>query len=114
MARGLPRLVALVSLVAALVLSASACANGSGRNAVITRLRKELAAREVRSKTICPSNWGREGARNGAALAQERTKRFRAAADGETVAGTFTGIVQLSSGKFAIVEKSHEFTLVPW
>jgi len=53
-------------------------------------------------------------ARNGAALAQERTKRFRAAADGETVAGTFTGIVQLSSGKFAIVEKSHEFTLVLW
>ena len=38
----------------------------------------------------------------------------RAAADGETVSGTFTGTVQLSSGKFAIVEKSHEFTLVPW
>lgn len=28
--------------------------------------------------------------------------------------GTFTGAAQLSSGKFAIVEKSHEFTLVPW
>jgi len=56
----------------------------------------------------------REVARTGAALAQERTKPFRAAADGETVAGTFTGTVQLSSGKFAIVEKSHEFTLVPW
>jgi dihydropteroate synthase type 1 len=56
----------------------------------------------------------REVARNGAALAQERTKPFRAAADGEMVAGTFTGTVQLSSGKFAIVEKSHEFTLVPW
>jgi hypothetical protein len=53
-------------------------------------------------------------ARNGSALAQERTKPFRAAADGETVAGTFTGTVQLSSGKFAIVEKSHEFTLVAW
>ena len=34
--------------------------------------------------------------------------------DGETVTGTFTGTVQLTSGKFAIVEKSHEFTLVPW
>ncbi|ASY66515.1 Type IV secretory pathway, VirD2 components (relaxase) (plasmid) [Sinorhizobium sojae CCBAU 05684] len=52
-------------------------------------------------------------ARNGAALAQERAKPFRAATDGETVAGTFTGTVQLSSGKFAIVERSHEFTLVP-
>ncbi|MDB5393203.1 MAG: hypothetical protein JWM91_709 [Rhodospirillales bacterium] len=33
---------------------------------------------------------------------------------GETVSGTFTATMQLSSGKFAIVEKSHEFTLVPW
>ncbi len=56
----------------------------------------------------------REVARTGAALAQERAKPFRAAADGEPVAGTFTETVQLSSGKFAIVEKSHEFTLVPW
>jgi len=39
---------------------------------------------------------------------------FGAASDGETVSGTFTGTMQLSSGKFAIVEKSHEFTLVPW
>lgn len=39
---------------------------------------------------------------------------FRAPADGETVTGTFSGTVQLSGGKFAIVEKSHEFTLVPW
>ena len=39
---------------------------------------------------------------------------FRAAGDGETISGTFTGTVQLTSGKFAIVEKSHEFTLVPW
>lgn len=56
----------------------------------------------------------REVARTGVALAEERAKPFRAAADGETVAGTFTGTVQLSSGKFVIVEKSHEFTLVPW
>lgn len=33
-----------------------------------------------------------------------------AAADGETVTGT----TQLSSGKFAVVEKSHECTVVPW
>lgn len=38
----------------------------------------------------------------------------RAATDGESVSGKFTGTVHLSSGKFAVVEKSHEFTLVPW
>ncbi|ARW10895.1 Dihydropteroate synthase [Acetobacter ascendens] len=56
----------------------------------------------------------REVARAGAKLAATKSVPFRIAADGETVSGMFTGTVQLSSGKFAIVEKSHEFTLVPW
>jgi hypothetical protein len=56
----------------------------------------------------------REVARTGADMAAAKALPFRAAGDGETVSGKFTGTVQLSSGKFAIVEKSHEFTLVPW
>lgn len=56
----------------------------------------------------------REVARTGEELAVKKALPFRAAADGETVTGKFTGTVQLTSGKFAIVEKSHEFTLVPW
>jgi type IV secretory pathway VirD2 relaxase len=56
----------------------------------------------------------REVARAGDELAAKKLLPFRAAADGETASGKFTGIVQLSSGKFAIVERSHEFTLVPW
>ncbi len=56
----------------------------------------------------------REVVQAGAELAARKALPFRMAADGETVAGTFTGTAQLSSGKFAIVEKSHEFTLVPW
>jgi type IV secretory pathway VirD2 relaxase len=57
---------------------------------------------------------GREIARAGSEMATTKALPFRAATDGETVSGKFTGTVQLSSGKFAIVEKSHEFTLVPW
>ena len=56
----------------------------------------------------------REVARAGAEIARARRCRYRAAKDGESVSGKFTGTVQLTSGKFAIVEKSHEFTLVPW
>ncbi len=56
----------------------------------------------------------REVARVGAEMAGSKGLPFRSAADGETVSGKFTGTVQLSSGKFAVVEKSHEFTLVPW
>ncbi|EOX3716310.1 DUF3363 domain-containing protein, partial [Vibrio cholerae] len=45
----------------------------------------------------------REVARAGAEMAEGKALPFRAAKDGESV-----------SGKFAVVEKSHEFTLVPW
>lgn len=56
----------------------------------------------------------REVARVGAEMAVSKGLPFRAATDGESITGKFTGTVQLSSGKFAIVEKSREFTLVPW
>ena len=56
----------------------------------------------------------REVAHVGGELAATKGLPFRAAADGETVSGKFTGTVQLSSGKFALVEQSHEFTMVPW
>ena len=56
----------------------------------------------------------REVARVGAEMASSKGLPFRAAADGENISGKFTGTAHLSSGKFAIVEKSHEFTLVPW
>gem|GEM_PF-6698684 len=32
----------------------------------------------------------------------------------QDLSGKFTGTVQLSSGKFAAMERSHEFTQVPW
>jgi len=56
----------------------------------------------------------REVASTGAELATNKPMPFRAAGDGETIKGTFTGTVQLTSGRFAIVENSQEFTLVPW
>jgi hypothetical protein len=52
----------------------------------------------------------REGTARG--VCSGETHFVPAATDGETVSGTFTGTVQLSSGKFAIVEKSHESTLI--
>ena len=56
----------------------------------------------------------REVARIGAEMAERKALPFRSATDGESVSGKFTGTVQLSSGKFAVVEQPHEFTLVPW
>ncbi len=45
----------------------------------------------------------REVARVGSEKAKSKGRPFRAATDGESV-----------SGKFVVVEKSHEFTLVSW
>jgi type IV secretory pathway VirD2 relaxase len=56
----------------------------------------------------------RDVIRAGTALAASRSLPFRPAGDGETVQGVFKQTVQLSSGKFALVENTHEFTLVPW
>ncbi len=56
----------------------------------------------------------RDVIRAGTALAASRSLPFRATGDGETVQGVFKQTVQLLSGKFALVENAHEFTLVPW
>jgi hypothetical protein len=56
----------------------------------------------------------REVARVGQELAEKRGKPFRPTNDGERVYGTFKETVQLGSGKYALIENSREFTLVPW
>ena len=47
-------------------------------------------------------------------LSRELGLSHHAPVEGEQISGTFTKTVNLASGKYAIVEKSHEFTLVPW
>ncbi len=34
--------------------------------------------------------------------------------EGEQISGTFSKSITLASGKYAIIQKSQEFTLVPW
>ncbi|WP_394699023.1 DUF3363 domain-containing protein [uncultured Cohaesibacter sp.] len=56
----------------------------------------------------------REVTRVGAELSASSRLPFRPTRDGENVKGTFKATRQLASGKFALIEKAHEFTLVPW
>lgn len=56
----------------------------------------------------------REVTRVGQELADKRGTPFRTAKDGERIYGTFKETLQLASGKYALVENSREFTLVPW
>ena len=56
----------------------------------------------------------RELLREGEALSSQIGKSFVEATAGERVEGTITRRIDLASGRFAMVEKSREFTLVPW
>lgn len=56
----------------------------------------------------------RELQQMGERLARERGLDFYTPASGERISGTLRESVQLISGKYAVVERSREFTLVPW
>ena len=47
-------------------------------------------------------------------LSKELGKSFAAPLDGERIEGVYRRPLRLASGKFAVIEKSKEFTLVPW
>ncbi len=47
-------------------------------------------------------------------LSKELGIPFAEARPGETIEGTYKRTVTMASGKFALIEKSREFTLVPW
>ena len=56
----------------------------------------------------------REIERAGKSLEGQTSLPFRIANEGERITGVFTGTTQLVSGKYALIENAHEFTLVPW
>ena len=56
----------------------------------------------------------RELLREGSAISSEIGKAYNAAATGDRIEGKITRRLDLVSGRFAVVEKSREFTLVPW
>lgn len=47
-------------------------------------------------------------------MAEEVGKPFQEAAAGSRVSGVFRRPVEMMSGRFALIERAHDFTLVPW
>ncbi|KAK0330055.1 hypothetical protein LTR94_034336, partial [Friedmanniomyces endolithicus] len=56
----------------------------------------------------------RELARVAERLARQMTLPYREAIEGERIEGRLVRRLDLISGRFALLENSHEFTLVPW
>ena len=98
---------------------------GFGREArnALTRRRQWLIAQGLASETgasfVCRRNMlailtRREVEEAGRKLARERGMPFRMAESGERIDGIYRQSVQLVSGRYALVEHSRQFTLVPW
>ena len=99
--------------------------SGFGREArdALARRRQWLLAQGLARKTdagfvtrrdMLATLARREVKEVGGKLARERGLPFRMAESGERVSGVYRQSVQLVSGKYALVERSREFTLVPW
>ncbi|GAB5377758.1 MAG: relaxase/mobilization nuclease RlxS [Acuticoccus sp.] len=100
-------------------------ATGFGREAqhAIEHRRRWLLtqglAEERDGRTVYPRHLLRELQRREVATTTERLskelgKPFNEPMDGERIEGTYRRPLRLASGKFALIEQSKEFTLVPW
>jgi type IV secretory pathway VirD2 relaxase len=81
-------------------------------------INQELA-REEQGQTIYRANLlgalqRRELARVGGQLSHELGLDYAEAQSGERIEGIYRRSMDLASGRFAVIEKSREFTLVPW
>ena len=81
-------------------------------------IEQELA-RQEEDRTVYRANMlgllrRRELARVGAQLAGELGLRYAEMEAGERIEGVYRRRLDLASGRFAVIEKSREFTLVPW
>ena len=81
-------------------------------------LEQELA-RQEQDRTIYRANMlallrRRELARVGAQLSGELSLRYVEMEPGKRIEGVYRRRLDLASGRFAVIEKSREFTLVPW
>ena len=82
------------------LLSQGLAKERDGRTVYQRNLLRELHRREVSAATD--------------RLSKELGKPFAQPIDGERIEGVYRRPLRLASGKFAVIEKSKEFTLVPW
>ena len=77
-------------------------------------LAKETDGRTVYQRNLLRHLQRRELSAAAERLSKDLGKTFTEPLDGERVDGVYQRSVRLASGKFAVIEKSKEFTLVPW
>jgi hypothetical protein len=76
-------------------------------------------AREQDGRMVCARNLlqtleRRELAETGARIASETGLGYSEIKPGDRLTGTYRRTLTLNSGRFALIERAHEFSLVPW
>ena len=77
-------------------------------------LAKERDGRTVYQRNLLTDLRRREVSAAADRLSKELGKSFLELLNGERIEGVYRRPLRLASGKFAVIEKSKEFTLVPW
>ena len=77
-------------------------------------LAKESSGRTVYQRNLLTELRSREMSAAVERLSKELRKPFVDPLDGVRIEGVYRRPLRLASGKFAVIEKSREFTLVPW
>ena len=81
---------------------------------IVQDLAREEQGRTVYRDDILDALRRRDLARTGRQLEGEIRLTYVASRSGDKIEGRYRGPVDLASGRFAVIEKSREFTLVPW
>jgi hypothetical protein len=97
---------------------------GSDLNAALDRRRQwlieqDLAREDENGRTVYRANLlaqllRRDLARAAGQLSDELGLAYAEAKSGERIEGTYRRAIDLASGRFAVVERAKDFTLVPW
>lgn len=77
-------------------------------------LARQDQGRTAYARNLLDTLQRRELAHVGTALAAEIGAGYAEIGKGEEVHGTYRRALNLSSGRFALIERAHDFTLVPW
>lgn len=77
-------------------------------------LAREQGGRTVYARNLLPALERRELAEVGARIAGDTGLGYSEIKPGDRLTGTFRRTLALNSGRFALIERTHDFSLVPW
>jgi type IV secretory pathway VirD2 relaxase len=77
-------------------------------------LAREQGGRIAYARNLIQTLERRELAETGVRITRDTGLNYTETKPGELIGGTYRRVITLSSGRFALIERAHDFSLVPW